>query len=274
MANILPMEKQIRIISALAEGNSIRSIERQTSVHRDTIMRLGIRVGWGCKRVLDEHMRNLPCKNVQIDEVWGFIGKKEQNITEADSPELGNVWTFIAIDADTKVVPCYRVGKRTSENANAFIADLAGRLSNRIQLSSDGLREYVEAVEQGFGAAIDYGQCIKVYGNVEGVSEHRYSPGHVIEMEKYAVAGNPNAAKISTSYIESQNLTTRMHIRRLTRLTNAFSKKLENFKAAVGLHFGYYNFVKRHTTLRTTPAMEAGITSSFWSVGDLIEAAE
>jgi IS1 family transposase len=274
MANILPMEKQIRIISALAEGNSIRSIERQTGVHRDTVMRLGIRVGRGCERVLDEHMRNLPCKNVQIDEVWGFIGKKEQNIIQSDSPELGNVWTFIAIDADTKVVPCFRVGKRTAENANAFIVDLAGRLSNRIQLSSDALRAYVTAVEAAFGCNVDYGQVIKVYGNPENVWEHRYSPGHVIDTAKFVVAGRPNMAKISTSFIESQNLTARMHIRRLTRLTNAFSKKLENFKAAVGLHFGYYNFVKRHTTLRTTPAMAAGVTSSFWSVADLIEAAK
>jgi IS1 family transposase len=271
MANVLSMDKQIRIINALAEGNSIRSIERQTEIHRDTIMRLGVRVGEGCERVMDEKMRDLSCKNVQIDELWGFIGKKQKHLKENDSLELGDVWTFVAIDADTKLVPCFRVGKRTSAHANAFVADLASRMKNRIQLSSDSLRAYAQAVELSFGCDVDYGQLIKVYATSEEHHAGRYSPGEVIGVEKTIITGMPDIAKISTSYVKSQNLTARMHIRRLTRLTNAFSKKLANFKAAIGLHYGYYNFVKRHSTLRCTPAMAAGIENSFLSVGDLIE---
>lgn len=271
MANNLPMEKQITAISVLAEGNSIRAIERRTGVHRDTIMRLGVKVGEGCRRIMDEKMRNLSSKNIQIDEVWGFIGKKQKHVNENDSAELGDVWTFIAIDADTKLVPCFRVGKRTSDHANAFVADIASRLKNRIQLSSDSLRAYAQAVELSFGCDVDYGQLIKVYATSEAYPEGRYSPGEVIGIEKTIITGMPDINKISTSYIESQNLTVRMHVRRLTRLTNAFSKKLPNFKAAIGLHYAYYNFVKRHTTLRMTPAMAAGIANSFWTVGDLIE---
>jgi|SRR5689334_15269962 len=271
MANILPMEKQITAISALAEGMSIRAIERMTSIHRDTIMRLGIRVGEGCQQMMDATMRNLDCANIQIDEIWGFIGKKQKRVGEADSPELGDVWTFIAIDADTKLVPCFRVGKRTSDHANAFVGDLASRMKNRIQLSSDSLHAYAQAVELSFGCNVDYGQLIKVYATSEMYPESRYSPGEVVEIKKTIIMGMPDVDKISTSYIESQNLTVRMHCRRLTRLTNAFSKKLANFKAAIALHYGYYNFVKRHTTLRCTPAMAAGIANSFLSVGDLIE---
>jgi IS1 family transposase len=271
MANNLPMEKQIVAIGALAEGNSIRAIERMTGVHRDTIMRLGVRVGEGCQRMMDEKMRNLSCKNVQIDEVWGFIGKKQKHVDENDSLELGDVWTFIAIDADTKLVPCFRVGKRTREHANAFVADIASRLKNRIQLSSDALRAYAQAVELSFGCEVDYGQLVKVYATSDASPENRYSPGEVIGVERTVITGMPDVSKISTSYIESQNLTVRMHCRRLTRLTNAFSKKLPNFKAAIGLHYGYYNFVKRHSTLRMTPAMAAGVANSFWTVGDLIE---
>ena len=271
MANNLPMEKQIIAIGALAEGNSIRAIERMTGIHRDTIMRLGVRVGEGCQRVMDERMRNLSCKTIQIDEVWGFIGKKQKPVEETDSPSLGDVWTFIAIDADSKLVPCFRVGKRTSDHANAFVSDLAGRMKNRIQLSSDALRAYVQAVEVGFGCDVDYGQLVKVYADSGEYPDRKYSPSEVISIEKTVIMGMPDINKISTSYIESQNLTVRMHCRRLTRLTNAFSKKLTNFKAAIGLHYGYYNFVKRHTTLRCTPAMAAGLESSFLSVGDLIE---
>jgi IS1 family transposase len=271
MANSLPMEKQIMAISALAEGMSIRAVERMTDIHRDTIMRLGIRIGEGCHRIMDEKFRNLSCSNVQVDEVWGFIGKKQKHLEEYDSPELGDVWTFIAVDADTKLVPCFKVGKRTSNHANEFIADLASRMKNRIQLSSDSLGAYVQAVELAFGCEVDYGQLIKVYATKEDCVDTRYSPGDVIDIERTVITGMPDVSKISTSYIESQNLTVRMHCRRLTRLTNAFSKKLANFKAAIGLHYGYYNFVKRHTTLRMTPAMAAGIEKSFWSVGDLIE---
>jgi len=268
------MEKQIAVISALAEGNSIRAIERMTGVHRDTIMRLGIKVGQGCERIMDEKMRDLNCTAIQMDEIWGFIGKKQRRVTLEDSPEVGDIWTFIAVDADSKIVPCYKVGQRDLATATEFICDLSSRLNHRIQLSSDGLRTYVPAVERGFGCDVDYGQLIKTYATSTEYPENRYSPGDVIATEKSVITGNPDQAKISTSYVESQNLTLRMHCRRLTRLTNAFSKKLDNFKAAIGLHFGYYNFVKRHNTLRMTPAMAAGIEPSFWSVADLIERAE
>jgi IS1 family transposase len=276
MANITPIDKQISIISALAEDNSIRAIERMTGIHRDTIMRLGVRVGEGCARILDGVMRDLPSNEIEIDEIWGFIGKKQRHLTEEDDPTKGDVWTFIAVDSETKIVPCFRVGKRTSEDATAFVSDLAGRLKKRIQLSSDALGAYPWAVEKGFGCDVDYGQIIKSFTPTSGHShsERKYSPGVVTRIEKHVIMGNPNVARISTSHIEAQNLTVRMHVRRLTRLTNAFSKKLDNFKAAVALHFAYYNLVKRHSSLRMTPAMAAGVTSTFWSVGDLIEASE
>jgi IS1 family transposase len=274
MANILPMEKKIMVIGALAEGMSIRATERMTGVNRNTIMSLGLRVGQGCERLLDEKMRGLDCKAVQIDEIWGFIGKKQRKVTIEDSPEVGDIWTFIAVDADSKIVPCYRVGKRDLATAAGFVCDLASRVNDRIQLSSDALRTYVPAVERGFGCDVDYGQLIKTYATSSEYPENRYSPGDVISTEKSVITGNPDQAKISTSYVESQSLTLRMHCRRLTRLTNAFSKRLDSFKAAIGLHFGYYNLVKRHTTLRMTPAMAAGIEPSFWSVADLIERAK
>jgi IS1 family transposase len=274
MSNNLPMEKQVAIISNLAEDMSIRGIERVTGVHRDTIMRLGVRVGESCSRLLDKTMHNLNSENIQVDEIWGFIGKKQKNVTEDDDQTKGDVWTFIAVDADTKIVPCYKVGKRTLSHATDFICDLAGRLNSRIQLSSDGLAAYTEAVEVGFGADVDYGQTIKTYKNEGLYPEGKYSPGNVTSSRKTVIMGMPDVSKISTSYIEAQNLTVRMHVRRLTRLTNAFSKKLDNFKAAMGLHFAYQNFVKRHTSLRMTPAMAAGLTPSFWSVRELIERAE
>ncbi len=251
---------------------SIRAIERMTGVNRNTIMSLNLRVGQGCARMMDDKLRGLGCTTIQVDEAWGFIGKKQRNVTFEDSPELGDVWTSVALDADTKLVPCYRVGKRDLPTATEFISDLASRLNNRIQLSSDALRTYIQAVERGFGCDVDYGQLIKVYATTADIGpQARYSPGEVIDTEKVVIMGSPDQSKISTSFVESQNLTLRMHCRRLTRLTNAFSKKLDSFKAAIGLHFGYYNFVKRHNTLRMTPAMAAGVESSFWSVAELIE---
>jgi IS1 family transposase len=274
MANILAKDKQIAVVSALAEGSSIRSIERMTGVHRDTIMRLGVKVGEGCATVLDKKIRNLSCSNLQVDEIWGFIGKKERHLREEDNPELGDVWTFCAIDADTKLVPSFKVGKRTATIANAFVSDVASRMTNRVQLSSDALRAYVEAVELAFGANVDYGQIVKSYGQDDSrTPERKYSPPQVISAEKRMISGAPDMDLVSTSYVERLNGTTRLHMRRLTRLTYAFSKKLENFKAAVALHFAYYNFVKRHSTIRCTPAMAAGVEESFWSVADLIEAA-
>lgn len=274
MANVLPMDKQVAVISALAEGSGIRQIERMTGVHRDTIMRLGVRVGQGCARVLDSKMRNLTCRHLQFDELWGFIGKKERHMRWDDDPTLGDVWTFCVIDEDTKIVPSFKVGKRDSATANAFVADVAGRLKNRTQISADALRAYVEAVEQAFGANVDFAQIVKTYEHDASIEpERKFSAPEVISTEKKSVAGFPNLAVASTSHIERLNGTTRLHMRRLTRLTYAFSKKRENFEAAVGLHFAYYNFVKRHGTLRTTPAMAAGIENSFWTVVDLIEAA-
>lgn len=272
MAYILKTEKQVAVIAALAECMSIRSVERMTGVHRDTIMRLGVKVGNACTGLMDSTMRDLNSEKLQLDEIWGFIGKKQKNVSRFDSSECGDAYTFVAIDADTKVVPCFRVGKRDGVTANAFVEDLASRLKNRVLLSTDGLAAYVEAVERGFGSEVDYGQIVKSYSSTE-MAERRYSLPKIVDVTKATIVGNPDMAHVSTSYIESQNLTIRMHCRRLTRLTNAFSKKLENFKAAIGLHFGYYNLVKIHKTLRATPAMAAGVAPSFWTVADLVEMA-
>jgi IS1 family transposase len=274
MANVLPKDKQIAVIAALAEGSSIRSIERITGISRNTIMRLGVRVGQGCTRLLDAKMRNLTCHFLQFDEIWGFIGKKEKHVAPTDDPTVGDVWTFCAIDAETKLVPSFRVGKRNHITANAFVSDVASRLKNRPQISSDGLRAYVEAVENAFGMNVDFGMIIKSYGADVGEhhQERRYSAPEVTSMHKVDVMGRPDMDLVSTSHIERLNGTTRLHMRRLTRLTYAFSKKLENFEAAVSLHFAYYNFVKTHSAVRCTPAMAAGVEKSFLTVGDLVEA--
>lgn len=272
MANVLNTDKQIAIVAALSEGSSIRSIERMTGVHRDTIMRLGVKVGQGCTALMNEKMRNLPCRRLEMDEIWGFVGKKERHVREGDSG-VGSVWTFCAIDADTKLVPAFRVGNRDEITAKAFVKDLSERMAYRVQLSTDGLNAYVNAIERSFGGNADYGQIIKTYGTESVEGQRRYSQPEVISSEKKVISGRPNYDLISTSYVERLNATTRLHMRRLTRLTLAFSKKRENFEAAVGLHFAYYNFVKRHNTLRCTPAMAAGVTGSFWSVGELLEAA-
>jgi IS1 family transposase len=273
MANVLNTDKQIAIIAALSEGSSIRSIERMTGVHRDTIMRLGVKVGQGCTALMDSTMRDLPCTRLEMDEIWGFIGKKEKHLKPEDDFSIGSVWTFCAIDADTKLVPAFRVGKRDTATADAFVADVASRMRTRVQISTDGLRAYVEAIEKSFGGDADYAQIIKTYGSETSSDNRRYSQPEFVSSEKKVICGSPNFDLISTSYIERLNATTRLHMRRLTRLTLAFSKKRENFEAAVGLHFAYYNFVKRHNTLRCTPSMAAGITGSFWGVGELLEAA-
>ena len=275
MANILSKEKQVAVIGALAEGQSIRAIERLTGIHQDTICRLGVRVGNACGKIMDEQMKGLACQKIQMDEIWGFIGKKQKNLRPGDAAKgLGDVWTFVAIDADTRMVPAYRVGKRDSYNANCFVEDLAARIdSERVQVSTDALSAYVEAVERGFGAGADYGQIVKTYGATDIEGQRRYSPAEIVRIERRVITGRPEQKEISTSYIERQNLTMRMHMRRLTRLTNAFSKKLDNFKSAVSLHFAYYNFVRVHKTLRCTPAMAGGVTDTVWSIRDLVEAA-
>lgn len=271
--NTLKLERQVAAISALTEGSSVRSVERMTGIHRDTILRLMVRVGSACEQLMDDEMRSLRCERVQVDEIWSFVSKKQRHVTEADDPNrVGDFWTFVAIDADTKLVPSYRVGKRDAANTQAFIADLASRVDGRIQLSSDMLNLYVEAVERGFGGAVDYGRIVKHY-EAEPVGAGRYSPPKVVSVARDVVSGKPENAHISTSYVERQNLTLRMAQRRFTRLTNAFSKKPENLKAAVSLHFAAYNYVRRHRTLRCTPAMAAGVSREAWTIEDLVRMA-
>jgi IS1 family transposase len=269
--NRLSLERQAQIISSLVEGNSIRATERMTETHRDTIMRLMVSVGEGCASLMDERMRNLTSGRIQVDEIWTYVQKKQRHMTLSDDPyRTGDQWTFVALDPDTKLIPAYRIGKRDLPTAIAFMNDLSGRLRNRVQISSDALNAYVEATERAFGMNADYGQVVKYY-EAEPVGPGRYSPPHVVSAERRAISGSPDMNYVSTSFIERQNLTMRMQMRRFTRLTNAFSKKLENLKAAVALHFAHYNFVRIHQTLRVTPAMAAGITDHLWTVRDLLE---
>jgi len=273
MANALPRDKQIQIIKAIVEGVSIRSIERMTDVHRDTIMRLMVRVGEACERLQDSMMTDLPCEAVEIDEIWGYVAKKQKNVTsDDDALEVGDQWTFVAIDADTKLIPCFQTGKRDKTNARAFVADLASRLRNRVQLSSDALAAYPESVMEAFGDAVDYAQIVKSYEE-EPSGAGRYSPPRVTKVEKIPVIGEPVAEFVSTSYVERQNLTIRMSNRRMTRLTLSFSKKLANHKAAMALHFANYNLCRVHRTLRVTPAMAAGVTDHVWTIAELIDRA-
>jgi IS1 family transposase len=272
--NILQNEKKESIIGGLVEGLSIRSLERMTGVHRDTIMRLLVKTGNACEDIMDTKMHNLSCKNIEVDELWAYVGKKQRHVTMTDNPnEVGDFYTFVALDSDTKLIPTYKVGKRDFPTAYAFITDLESRLDNRIQISSDKLKAYVEAIDLAFGGNVDYGQIVKSY-ETEPIGPGRYSPPKVISTIKEYIIGNPNPDKICTSYIERQNLTIRMQVRRFTRLTNAFSKKLENLKAAVALHFAHYNFCRIHGSLRITPAMAAGITDHVWSLGEIVNLSE
>ncbi len=275
MANILPKEKQVAVIAALAEGSSIRSIERMTGINRNTIMNLGVRVGQGCAALLDNKMRGLTCHLLQFDEIWGFVGKKQKHVSFDDDPTKGDVWTFCAIDAETKLVPAFKVGKRDHATAHAFVKDVESRLENRPQISTDGLAVYTDAIDEAFGMDVDYGMIIKNYGSDTGEhhQERRYSAPTITFCEKREVAGHPDMDLVCTSHVERLNGITRLHMRRLTRLTHAFSKKLENFEAAVALHFAYYNLVRTHGSLKMTPAMFAGIERDFWTVSDLVKAA-
>lgn len=269
--NRTPLARRAQIINCLVEGNSIRSTERLTNTHRDTIMRLMVQVGEGCAAIMDQEMRDLACQRIQVDEIWSYVGKKQARLTrEDDKSRLGDMWTFVALDPDTKLIPSYRVGKRTRHNAVAFMEDLSDRLANRVQLSSDALSTYVDAVEQAFGADVDYGQAVKFY-DAEPIGPGRYSPPRVVEQTKTAISGYPEQRHISTSLVERQNLTMRMSMRRFTRLTNAFSKKVENLQAAVSLHFAHYNFVRMHKTLRMTPAMAAGVSDRLWTLEELVD---
>jgi IS1 family transposase len=274
MANNLPTEKKIMAVSMLCEGNSIRSIERMTGVHRDTIMRLGVRVGQGCAEIMDDKMHGLDLPNIQVDELWGFIGAKQKTAKANYMVGCGDVWVWVALDAETKLVPCFSTGKRDKMHAVAFMDDLASRITNRPQISSDAFGAYPDAIERAFGDAVDYGTVIKTFTRTDLEATRRYSPPDVLKTEKKAVSGNPDMRLVSTSYVEKQNHTVRMHCRRLSRLTNAFSKKRENFDAAIALHYAYYNFCKLHTTTRCTPAMGAGVADTQWSTADLVEMTE
>jgi len=269
--NILKAEKQEMAIAALVEGTSIRSVERMTGIHRDTIMRLMLRVGQNCERLLDKHMRHLKCKTIEMDELWCFVGKKQRHLMPEDNiEELGDQWIWVALDAESKIIPSYVVGKRSADNAQVFVKDLASRLDNRVQITSDTLNTYVNAVEDAFGRDVDYGQIVKAY-EAEPIGAGRYSPPKVVGADKIIVSGTPDRSRISTSYVERNNLNIRMSNRRFTRLTNAFSKKLENLRAAVALNFAHYNFVRIHGSLRMTPAMAAGVTDHLWTIRDLME---
>jgi IS1 family transposase len=271
MSNELKTEKKAQAVSLLCEGNSIRAIERITGIHRDTVMRLGVRIGDACTKIMDTKMRGLNCANIEVDEIWGWIGSKNKNAERTG--HYGDVWTFIALDADSKLIPSFIVGKRDAYHARAFISDLAGRLQKRVQVSSDSLKAYADAMERGFGTEVDYGQISKTYSfvNLTQNAAGRYSPAEVVKTEKAIITGMPDVNRICTSHVEKQNHTLRMHCRRLTRLTNAFSKKFENFQAAVALNFCYYNFVKTHGAIRMTPAQAAGVENSAWTVTELVE---
>jgi IS1 family transposase len=267
----LSTEKKLAVISALVEGNSIRSVSRMTDVDRNTISSLLLRTGDRCADLMDGSMRNLRCGFIQCDEIWTYVGKKQRHVCKDDSPEIGDQWVFVAMDEETKLVPVYTVGKRTEETTWYFINDLAERLANRVQITTDGFVFYRRHVEDAFGAEVDFAQLVKLYGDYgQHDSAAKYSPNPIREVISKVRAGDPGPIRICTSHIERQNLTMRMQMRRFTRLTNAFSKKLTNLKAACALHFAHYNFVRVHSFLRITPAMAAGITDHIWSLNQLL----
>lgn len=271
--NILATDKRAQILNCLAEGCSMRSTARLTGVAKKTVERMLVSAGTACAAYMDKVMVNLPCKLIQVDEIWSFTHCKQANVPEhlKERKDIGDTWTWIAMDSQSKLIPCWHVGKRDATDAYKFINDLAPRLASRVQLTSDGLKAYVEAVEGAFGSEIDYAQLIKLYGNGQPGTEVRYSPPVCTGARKHCITGRPDRKLISTSHIERQNLTLRMSNRRFTRLTNAFSKKLENHKHAAAIHFMFYNFCRIHTTLRVTPAMEAGITDHVWTLAEVVE---
>jgi IS1 family transposase len=273
--NKLPSDRRAQILGMMAEGVSIRAICRLTGVSKNTVAKLLRDAGEAFSAYMDREMRNLNCKRLQLDEIWAFVYAKAKNVPTAKAaPEqAGDIWTWVAIDADTKLVASYYVGNRDAYAANLFVADLAGRLAGRTQVTSDGLRLYVEAVEQAFGADVDFAQLVKLYGDApEG--QKRYSPAECVGCKRAAVAGNLDPAHVSTSYAERQNLSMRMGNRRMTRLTNAFSKKAENYAHAMAVYFMHYNFVRIHQTLRVTPAMAAGVTGRLWESSNLVAVLE
>lgn len=270
--NVLPIEKRVQIINLLVEGNSMRATSRIADCSINTVTKLLIDVGAACSEYQDKTMRNLTCKRIQCDEIWAFCGMKEKNVPDEHRGErgYGDVCTWTAIDADTKLIASFLVGKRDAEYAHEFIKDLRSRVAGRTQLTTDGHKAYLTAVEKEFGGDSDYAMLVKIYGapqDKEG--QRRYSPAGFVGAEKTVISGDPDMAEVSTSYVERQNLTMRMSMRRFTRLTNAFSKKIENLEHAVALHFMYYNFGRIHKTLRVTPAMEAGISDHIWTLEEI-----
>jgi len=263
--------KQAQIIATLIEGNSIRATCRMTGAAKGTILKLLADVGKACDEYQDKALRNLTIKKIQCDEIWSFCYAKAKNVPKDKEGQFGygDVWTFTAIDAETKIVPTWHIGSRDLENATLFMRDLASRLANRVQLTTDGHKMYLEAVAWTFGSAIDFSQLVKIYRAVED-KEKKYSPARYVRAEKTRIYGNPDYKDVSTSHVERQNLTMRMSMRRFTRLTNAFSKKVENLEHAVALHFMYYNFCRVHQTLRVTPAMEAKIADHVWTIEEIL----
>ncbi len=272
--NKLSPADRAKVLHLLCEGTSIRAVTRLTGFSKTTVTKLAVDAGKAAAWYQDRVFVNLDCKRIQVDEIWGFVGAKQKNVAAAKGDAHGDAWLWIATDADTKLVPSWLVGGRDSEYASAFIGDLAERLRNRVQLTSDGHKAYLGAVEDAFGADVDYAMLIKLYGAAPESAKGRYSPADCTGIIKQRVEGSPDPKHVSTSYAERNNLNVRMHSRRMTRLTNAFSKKFENHQHAMALHFLYYNFVRIHKTLRTSPAMAAGVTDRLWEIGDIVSVLE
>ena len=268
--NRLPIEKRAQILGMLVEGNSLRATSRLADVSINTVTKLLLDVAAACTEYQDRTLRNLPCRRLQCDEIWAFVAMKQKTAARKGRTDAGDIWTWTAIDAETKLVPSWLVGGRDSGTAFAFVQDLADRLASRVQLTTDGHKVYLEAVEAAFGADIDYSMLVKLYGTDVREGEARYSPAVCIGTRTVCCTGNPDPAHVSTSYVERQNLTMRMSMRRFTRLTNAFSKKIENHVAAVAIHFMWYNFGRIHKTIRVTPAMAAGVADRVWSLEDIV----
>lgn len=270
--NRLNSNTREQVIKCLIEGCSLRSTVRMTGIAKKTVMRLLLEVGEVAAHYQDKAFRNLSCQRLQVDELWAFIYAKQKNVTPtiaARNPNAGDVWLWLAIDADTELVPCWLLGSRDADTASVFMRDLASRLAYRVQLTTDGHKAYLTAVEQAFGSDVDFSQLVKLYGS-SPEPDTKYSPGECIGCKRERVMGNPDPLHISTSYVERQNLSVRMAMRRYTRLTNAFSHKIENHAAAVALNYFAYNFIRIHRTLRTSPAMAAGVTDRLWEVSDLV----
>lgn len=270
--NRLSTEKREQIIGCLVEGNSLRATARICDVAFNTVLKFVPEIGEACLKYQDKVFRNLKCKRIQCDEIWSFCYAKQKNVPEKYSGKFGygDVWTWVAMDADTKLVPSFFAGNRDSRTAKIFISDLAGRLSNRVQLTTDGNKVYLDAIDEAFGGDIDYAMLVKIYESTPIEDQRKYSPVECTGAEVKCISGNPLKEHVSTSFIERQNLTMRMSMRRFTRLTNGFSKKIENHAHHLALHYMYYNFCRIHKTLRITPAMAAGVTDHVWDIKDVL----